>query len=253
MRNLRLILAYDGTGYSGWQLQPQRQTIQGVLEDRLGRILGETVRLAGAGRTDAGVHARGQVANFHTACRIPVDGLCRGLNARLPRQIRALRVDEVDEAFHARSDAVSKDYSYSLLVGDVLSPFDAPFVTEVRGSLDIEAMEDAAGRFGGRHDFTSFCASACRMENRTRTVTDSRMIGNGGRIVYRISANGFLHHMVRNIVGTLLLVGRGKLAADAIGSILAARDRRAAGPCAPPQGLVLERVFYGVESGRGEG
>ena len=252
MRNLRLILAYDGTGYSGWQWQPHRTTIQGVLEDRVGRMLGETVRLAGAGRTDAGVHARGQVANFHTACRIPVDGLWRGLNARLPRQIRVLRVDEVDEAFHARSDAVSKEYSYSLLVGDVLPPFDAPFVTQVRGSLDLEAMENAAGRFEGRHDFTSFCASACRLETRTRTVTGSRVIGNGARIVYRVSADGFLHHMVRNIVGTLLQVGRGKLAADAIGPILDARDRRAAGPCAPPQGLVMERVFYGVKKG-GEG
>ena len=129
MRNLKLIVAYDGTGYSGWQVQPNRKTIQGVLEDRLGRMLGETVRLAGAGRTDAGVHARGQVANFHTACRIPIDGLRQGLNARLPRQIRVLRVDEVDEVFHSRMDAVSKEYSYSILVGDVLSPFDAPFVT----------------------------------------------------------------------------------------------------------------------------
>ena len=249
MRNLKLIVAYDGTGYSGWQVQPNRKTIQGVLEDRLGRMLGETVRLAGAGRTDAGVHARGQVANFHTACRIPIDGLRQGLNARLPRQIRVLRVDEVDEVFHSRTDAVSKEYSYSILVGDVLSPFDAPFVTELRGALEIGAMEDAACRFEGRHDFTSFCASACRQENRTRTITSSRVIGNGARIVYRVSADGFLHHMVRNIVGTLLLVGRGKVGADAIGSILAARDRRAAGPCAPPQGLVLEKVFYGDGKG----
>ncbi len=251
MRNLRMTLAYDGTGYAGWQVQPGRPTIQGVLEDRLARLLSEPVRIAGAGRTDAGVHALAQVANFRTTCRIPVDGLRRGVNARLPRQIRVLRVEEVEPGFHARSDARGKEYAYRMAVVEVLSPFDAPFTTRVSGPVDVEAMRDAARRLEGRHDFTSFCASACRLENRTRTIERSEISGDGERLVYRVRADGFLHHMVRNIVGTLILAGRRRISPDSIDRILAARDRRSAGPCAPAQGLVLERVIYGDGSGGG--
>jgi tRNA pseudouridine38-40 synthase len=240
-----MILAYDGTRYAGWQVQPARETIQGVLEMRLSRMLSERVRVAGAGRTDAGVHARGQVANFLTRCRIPEEGLRRGLNARLPSSIRVLRADEVAAAFHARTDALSKEYRYRLAVGEVLSPFEAPYMTAVRGPLDVEAMRDAARRIAGRHDFTSFCASACRLDDKTRQVMVSEIEGEGERIEYRVSADGFLHHMVRNIVGTLLLVGKGRLKPEEIEGILSARDRRAAGPCAPAQGLSLERVLYG--------
>jgi tRNA pseudouridine38-40 synthase len=240
-----MILAYDGTGYAGWQVQPARETIQGVLENRLSRMLNERVRVAGAGRTDAGVHARGQVANFLTHCRIPEEGLRRGLNARLPSSIRVLRADEAPFGFHARADALSKEYRYRLAVGEVLSPFEAPFTTAVRGPLDLAAMREGARRVAGRHDFTSFCATACRLEDKTRLVMMSEISEEGERIEYRVRANGFLHHMVRNIVGTLLLVGKGRLGPEEIQDILSARDRRAAGPCAPPQGLSLERVLYG--------
>jgi tRNA pseudouridine38-40 synthase len=156
MRNLRMVVSYVGTRYAGWQVQPGRPTIQQVLEDRIGRMLGETVRLAAAGRTDAGVHARGQVVNFPTASRIPVEGLVRGLNPRLPIDIAVLSAEEAPESFHARSDARGKEYRYRITRAAVVTPFDAPFVTSVRGRLDVGAMREAAAHFLGRHDFTSF-------------------------------------------------------------------------------------------------
>ena len=244
MRNLRLLIAYVGTRFAGWQVQPGRPTIQGTLEETLGRMLQETVCLAGAGRTDAGVHARGQVANFPTTSRIPADGLLRGANARLPEDVRILAVDEVDASFHARADALGKEYRYRLFGGGVLSPFDAPFAVAVRGGLEVDEMRRAAERFIGTHDFTSFSASSCRIADRRRTVTRSDIEAHGEFIEYRVRADGFLQHMVRNMAGTLIDVGRGRLRAAAIAGILEARDRRAAGLCAPPQGLVLETVFY---------
>ncbi|MFQ5877776.1 MAG: tRNA pseudouridine(38-40) synthase TruA [Acidobacteriota bacterium] len=244
MRNLKLVLAYEGTRYSGWQVQPDRETIQGVLEEQLARMLGERVRLAGAGRTDAGVHARGQVASFVTASRIPPEGLRRGLNDRLPRDIRAIEASEAAPSFHARADARAKEYRYHMTPAPVLSPFDAAFTTQIRGPLDLDAMRRAARRFLGRHDFTSFCSTGCRVVRRERIVSISEVQARNDRIEYRVRADGFLQHMVRTLVGTLILVGRGRMAPEDVDAVLRARDRRAAGPCAPPQGLVLERVFY---------
>ncbi len=245
MRNLKLVLSYVGTRYAGWQVQPGQPTIQGVLEERLSSMLKETIRLAGAGRTDAGVHARGQVANFLTGSRIPLEGLRRGINARLPEEIRVLLVEEVPLDFQSRADATSKEYCYRVACGDLVSPFEAPFVTLVRGRLDAQAMHEAARGLVGRHDFTSFCPANCRLENRTRTILKSSVDADGDRIEYRVQGEGFLRHMVRTIAGTLIEVGRGRLPAGAMGTILAARDRRAAGPCAPARGLVLEGVCYG--------
>ncbi len=245
MRNLKLIVAYVGTRYAGWQVQPGRETIQGTLEGRLSRMLQETVRLAGAGRTDAGVHARGQVANFLTASRIPAEGLLRGLNARLPEDVRVLHVEEAAPGFQARRDARSKEYRYRIARARVVSPFDAPFAETVRGPLDVEAMRRAAAALEGRHDFTSFCAAACRVEDKVRRITVSRVEEDGDFLEYRVRADGFLQHMVRTLAGTLIEVGRGRLAGDAIPAILDRRDRRAAGPCAGARGLVLEKVFYG--------
>lgn len=245
MRNLRMVVAYVGTRYAGWQVQPGIPTIQGVLEDRASRMLGETVHLAGAGRTDAGVHARGQVANFLTESRIPPAGLVRGLNALLPGDIAVMRADEVGESFHARVDARGKEYCYRILSSEVVSPFEGPFVASVRGRLDGDAMRAAARHFVGTHDFTSFCPVASPIENKVRTLSVSEVEETDGRITFRVVGDGFLRHMVRTLAGTLIWVGRGRLEAAAIPVIIGGRDRRLAGPVAPASGLILEQVFYG--------
>jgi tRNA pseudouridine38-40 synthase len=247
MRNVRMTLAYVGTRFAGWQVQPGRPTIQGTLEEGLSRMLQEQVAVAGAGRTDAGVHALGQVASFTTLRELPLHGLRRGLNARLPEDIRVLEAAEAAPGFHARGDARSKEYRYRLSRAEVVSPFEAPFVTPVRGRLDVAAMSRAARHFLGRHDFTSFCPAGCEQENRVRVVTLARLEESGDEIVFTIRAGGFLRHMIRTMVGTLLAVGAGRIAPDGIEGILAARDRRAAGPCAPARGLTLMRVFYETE------
>jgi len=244
MRNLRMIVAYVGTRYAGWQLQPSRATIQGVLEERLGRMLQERVRLAGAGRTDAGVHALGQVANFRTSSRVPLDGLVRGLNSRLPIDIALMRAEEAAESFHARTDARGKEYRYQIERSEVVSPFDAPYVATVRGPLDVAAMREAAGHFLGTHDFTSFCPVASPIEDKVRTLRVSEVNERGTRVEYHVIGNGFLRHMVRTLAGTLILVGGGRLDAGSIPRIIEARDRRRAGPVAPARGLILEKVFY---------
>ncbi|OLD64141.1 MAG: tRNA pseudouridine(38-40) synthase TruA [Acidobacteria bacterium 13_1_40CM_2_68_5] len=244
MRNLKMVVAYVGTRYAGWQLQPGRATIQGVLEERIGRMLQERVRLAGAGRTDAGVHARGQVANFKTASRVPLEGLVRGLNARLPIDIALMRAEEAPESFHARTDARGKEYRYHIERSEVVSPFEAPYVASVRGPLDVAAMREAAGHFLGTHDFTSFCPVASPIDDKVRTLRVSEVGERGTRVEFHVVGDGFLRHMVRTLAGTLILVGRGRLDAGSIPHIIRARDRRRAGPVAPARGLILEAVFY---------
>ncbi|HEV8701369.1 MAG TPA: tRNA pseudouridine(38-40) synthase TruA [Candidatus Polarisedimenticolia bacterium] len=245
MRNLKMIVAYVGTRYAGWQVQPGRPTVQGVLEDRISRMLGGPVRLAGAGRTDAGVHAHGQVANFLTASRIPAAGLVRGLNALLPEDIAVMRAEEVPETFHARADARGKEYRYRIVSAEVVSPFEAPFVATVRGWLDAGSMRAAARHFLGTHDFTSFCPVASPIENKVRTLRVSEVTEEGGRVTFRVVGDGFLRHMVRTLAGTLIWAGSGRLDTAAIPDIIGGRDRRLAGPVAPASGLVLEQVFYG--------
>ncbi len=245
MRNLKMTIAYIGTAYSGWQIQPHRPTIQGLLEDRLARMLPERPRLAGAGRTDAGVHARGQVANFTTGCRIPEAGLRRGINALLPPDIVVLDVEEAASSFHARADATAKDYRYRIATGEVLSPFEAPYAMHVRGGLDPAAMRAAAELLIGTHDFTSFCTAETEVETRERTILASSIEQHGAFVEYRVRGTGFLRHMVRVIVGTLVDIGRKRRRPEDMRGILAARDRRAAGPSAEARGLVLEQVIYG--------
>ncbi len=244
MRNLKIVVSYVGTRFAGWQVQPGRPTVQGILEERLGRMLQEPVRIAGAGRTDAGVHARGQVGNFTTGGRIPVEGLRRGLNARLPADIAVMRVEEAPESFHARADARGKEYLYRFSRAEVVSPFDGPFVAPVRGRLDIESMRAAAAHFMGTHDFTSFCPANSEIEVKVRTLTVSEVTESGPEVHYRVIGDGFLRHMVRTLAGTLFLAGRGRLDAHAVPLILAARNRGRAGPVAPARGLCLERVLY---------
>ncbi len=245
MRTLKLQVQYVGTSYHGWQVQPDRPTVQGHLERALSRMTGERIRVSGAGRTDAGVHARGQVASFTTASGIPCRGLLQGANGLLPPDIRVMSVEEAAPGFHARHHALSKDYCYRFSTARVLSPFLAPTVESLRGELDVARMERAAHYFLGRHDFTAFCGAEGRQKDAVRNVSVSSFGEEPGSVrVYRISADGFLQYLVRTIVGTLFEAGRGRIDPDSIPEIFASRDRTRAGPTAAARGLTLEKVHY---------
>jgi len=246
-----LLLAFDGTGYAGWQKQKSERSIQGVIENRLQVMLGEQICLHGAGRTDAGVHALGMVANFVTAAEIPCQGLARGLNSLLPTDIRVLDAVNADAGFHARRRAKAKTYCYKLSNGGVQLPTERLYWTHVFAELDFAAIEAGLAQVIGTHDFLSFEGSGSRDRDRVgrgavRTIfaAEFKPVVVGTHYMFVITGDGFLRHMVRNIVGTLLEVGRGKLAPSAISSILAARDRSAAGPTAPARGLYLKEVLY---------
>ncbi len=258
----KVVLSYDGTGFHGWQVQPGRPTVQGTLAAALEKMTGERVLPQGSGRTDAGVHALGQVASFALAAEIPEENLWRALNRTLPQSVRVSGVEAVGPEFHARHSAVRKSYEYRIFERkledvdeeDICPPFLAPYVWDCRWALDAGAMERAAAVLCGTHDFTSFQASDPDIAHRedgsagpnpVKTIVASEMLREEGLLRYRVTGSGFLHHMVRNIVGTLVEVGRGSLAAEEMGRILAAKDRAAAGPTAPAQGLFLVGVEYG--------
>jgi tRNA pseudouridine38-40 synthase len=244
-RNIRLTLEYDGTRYHGWQRQKNALTIQEVLETALAKLTGEAVRLMGSGRTDAGVHARGQVANFPTRSPIPLKAFLHGLNALLPPDIAVLQVQEAPMTFHARYAARWKTYEYLLLNRPVRSPLQQSYVWWLAGSLDLAAMEEAARRLPGEHDFAAFRASGGRPGHAVRQVREASWeAGDNGRFTFTITANGFLRGMVRSLVGTLVEIGRGKYPPAHLQEVLEKRDRRLAGPTAPPQGLYLVAVEY---------
>jgi tRNA pseudouridine38-40 synthase len=250
----KITLAYDGTAFVGWQRQAAGASIQGLLEDALARLDHREVMVFGAGRTDAGVHALGQVASF--SLRRAIDGprLVRSLNASLPDSVRVLEADLVPDTFHARYSARRKTYRYRLWNADVLSPFEGPYVWHLHGPLDRDAMTAAAMLIEGRHDFAAFRAAGGRTRSTDREVFSSRMVASPcppvppcpllPLIVYEVSGSGFLRHMVRTIVGTLVEIGRGRRPIDWISEVLASRDRRQAGPTAPARGLVLVSVEY---------
>jgi len=249
MRNFKLVLAYDGTDFCGWQVQPEAASIQGTLATAIGRVSGEKVLPQGSGRTDAGVHALGQVATFALASVIPATNLQIALNDVLPASIRVLDCAEVSPEFHARKSATAKTYRYRMYRGDVCPPFLARYVWPYPYPLELGAMERAAPLVEGEHDFTSFAAvdpERGKNENvfNVRKVFSSRWFVNGDEVVYEIRVTGFLHHMVRNLVGTLLLAGKGKLKPEDVPRILDARDRSAAGATAPACGLYLVSVEY---------
>jgi tRNA pseudouridine38-40 synthase len=266
-RTWRLTLAYDGTDFQGWQIQPGQLTVQGELQAALGRITGETPLPQGSGRTDAGVHALAQVASFQLCAPIPPENLLRALNRTLPPSIRISEAIAVrNAAFHARHSAIAKTYEYRIRRGSDCSPFLARYVYCFPWSLDLDTLQAAARLFLGEHDFQSFAATdpdlaqrssdssgihAQNSETTIRTIYSSswedRSSEDGNFLFYRVRGNGFLHHMVRNLVGTMLDVGRGQLAVDRIPSILAARSRSAAGPTAPARGLFLVSVDYPPE------
>jgi tRNA pseudouridine38-40 synthase len=244
MRRLKLVLEYDGTAYHGWQVQPGLDTIQGMLEAALSRLAGVSVPVMGAGRTDAGVHALGQVASCTAELRLDDAALRRALNALLPRDIVVRRVETVAPDFDSRRSARSKIYRYTLLVRDCPSALHARHSLYVPYAVNLEAMSLGAACLVGTHDFSAFRAGTCTAPTPVRTVTRAAWRAAGEFWEFEIAGNGFLQHMVRIIVGTLLEVGRGKRATDDVSTILASRDRRRAGKTAPPHGLCLVEVHY---------
>jgi tRNA pseudouridine38-40 synthase len=254
MRNIRLTIAYDGTDFHGWQRQPKAPTVQSCLEAALERIVGSAVKVVASGRTDAGVHAAKQVANFKTSSPIPCPNLRQAVNDLLPPTVRVNEADEVSDEFHARYAARSKTYRYRILQAPVNSPFIARFVYHYPYPLNRGRMAEAARLIEGRHDFASFAGSCGTNEgiapelppSTMREIFASRILyrARTSILVYEVCGNGFLHHMVRNIVGTLIEVGRGKLEPGDMVRILQARDRTLAGPTAPALGLCLMRVEY---------
>ena len=294
----KLILSYDGTDFHGWQIQPGWPTIQGLLADAVASVTGEQVLPQGSGRTDAGVHAWGQVASFSLRAAIPADNLQRALNRILPAAIRVLSAEHAAEDFHARHSAVGKVYQYRIFRGGICSPFMARYVSICRWPLDLEAMQAAADAILGEHDFTSFAASdpdrtarlkdenageddshaatekctptACgnirrietsqwsresplplpgslgtmRIGSQADSSSDATASDRGEILTYTVCGNGFLHHMVRNLVGTFVEVGRGRLAAAEVSRILESRNRAQAGPTAVASGLCLMKVLY---------
>jgi tRNA pseudouridine38-40 synthase len=254
--NWKLVLAYDGTDFDGWQVQPGRRTIQGELAAAVERLTGEHVLPQGSGRTDAGVHALAQVASFRLAVPIPPANLQRALNHTLPEAIRVLSAEPAADDFHARHSATGKTYHYRICRSKLCQPWLARYVYHYNAPLNIESMQSAAAAVLGEHDFTSFAATDPDRTTRedpselkpgnVRTIRTSswKVEAADELLVYTVTGSGFLHHMVRNLVGTLLDVGRGLLEAETLPQILAARSRKQAGPTAPARGLFLASVDY---------
>ena len=272
MRNLKLVLSYDGSEFSGWQVQPDAATVQGTLASAIGRITGEKVLPQGSGRTDAGVHASAQVATFITESSVPTANFVKALNDILPAAIRVLEVTEAPADFHARHSARAKTYRYRIFRDSICPPFLARYVWHFPYSLDEDAMAQAAGRVVGEHDFTSFAAVDPEREpenslnhegypsaalragsgprrtsqpvSHVRKISSSAWERQDKELFYTVRGSGFLHHMVRNLVGTFILVGKGTLQAEDVTRILEARNRSAAGATAPASGLYLVNVEY---------
>jgi tRNA pseudouridine38-40 synthase len=255
MRTFKVTLSYDGTDFSGFQRQANARSVQAELETALAAIEGKHVTVAGAGRTDAGVHALGQVASFALASAIGEGDLLRALNAKLPEDVRVLGAEPVPGEFNARFSARSKMYRYRISNAAVMSPFQRRFAWHVSRDLDLAAMSAAAGHLLGEHDFSSFQGAPSRRErdkstaNATRTITRSAwseepLAGGGRLLIYEVAGSGFLKYMVRTVVGTMVEVGDGRRTPESLSNLLRLRNRAAAGPTAPPAGLYLVRVDY---------
>jgi tRNA pseudouridine38-40 synthase len=253
MRNFKIVLAYDGSDFSGWQIQPDAATIQGTLASAIGRVTGEKVLPQGSGRTDAGVHALAQVATFALESPIPPQNLVKALNDMLPPSIRVIEATEAQLQFHARKSAHAKTYHYRIHRGAACPPFLARYVWHYPYPLDEDAIRQAASFVIGEHDFTSFAAvdsergredEISDARSNVRRIFASTWERAGEELLYVVRGSGFLHHMVRNLVGTCVLVGRGTLKPEDVAIILEARNRSAAGATAPASGLYLVSVEY---------
>ena len=244
MRTIKLTIAYEGTDFSGWQLQPDRPTVQGLLMEACRRVLGEPVKVTGASRTDAGVHALRQVATLNTASSLASDRLLGALDSLLPPAIRVLEARDAPAGFDARRAAWGKRYGYLIDRSPVADPFLRRYAWHPGYQLDEDAMAQALAGLRGKHDFGAFCAAAGRGRTPVCTLLAARVVARRDRLAVLVSADSFLHHMVRNLVGSLVEVGRGARPPGWMSELLSARDRALAGPTAPAHGLALLRVFY---------
>ena len=241
---LKLTLEYDGGRFVGWQTQPNGRSVQAVLEAAASRLCGENVRVTGAGRTDAGVHARGQVASLTVAKDLPMRAWTAGLNALLPEDLACVRAEVAPGGFDARRWARGKRYVYSIVQTPVRSPLRRAFAWEIRRPLELDAMRAAAPALLGEHDFSAFRAANCPARSAVREIRRLDVAGDGAAVTIAVEATAFLKHMVRNLVGTLVEVGHGRRTAAGMAALLESRDRTRAGPTAPAHGLCLDEVFY---------
>ena len=247
MRNIKLIIEYDGTAYCGWQVQPNGITVQEVMEGALLRMLGEPTKLRSSGRTDAGVHARGMVACFTTEKALPLRAFREGLNTMLPADIAVREACEVPLPFNPRADAHAKHYRYTILLDKHRSPLARHVAWRLGGALDLDAMRAACGYFVGEHDFAAFRASNCAAKTTIRRIYSLELVQEGPWVHLDVNGSGFLKNMVRVIAGTLVEVGQGRRAPQDVARLLLEGDRQVSGMTAPPHGLCLMQVFYPPE------
>lgn len=245
MNRYKCTIAYDGSRFSGYQIQPNKRTIQGEIEACLEKLhKGEAVKAVASGRTDAGVHAKGQVFHFDSQLAIPLERWGKALNALLPEEISILDVEKVDMSFHARFNAKGKEYRYFVYSDRVRDPFKRNYAYHFPYPLDLGSMKAASRYLIGTHDFTSFCSAKTEVEDKIRELREIELLQEEGMLVFRFVGNGFLYNMVRILVGTLLQVGSGHLSPDDIPEIILKKDRHYAGKTAPPEGLYLWNVYY---------
>jgi len=244
MKNFRLDLEYDGTDFFGWQIQPEARSVERTLRDALSQLLNQPISLIVAGRTDTGVHAKHQVANFLAETKLPLKNMLEGSNTLLPKEIAVTGVREVPLDWNARFAATLRHYRYRILMGNVRSPFAARFTTHVKYELNVQDMITASRYLVGKHDFSAFRSVHCGANNPVRDIQEFSISQENRFVTLDIKANAFLRNMIRVIVGTLILVGRGALPPEKVKEILEGKDRTLAGPTAPPQGLTLWKVHY---------
>jgi len=244
MRNIKLILEYDGANYLGWQKQKNGVTIQGTLEEAISLLTNEKIEVTGSSRTDAGVHAKGFVANFKTNSKIPAEKFREAINHKLPEDIVIIKSEEVKENFHSRYDAKGKTYSYSIINRDTYPAIGRNYLYHIKKNLNISSMKEACRYFIGTYDFSAFKSSGSSVKTSVRTIMDLHIEEENEIIKIYITGDGFLYNMVRIIVGTLLMVGNNKIKPENIRDIIESKDRKKAGICVPARGLTLEKVYY---------
>ncbi|EHI97162.1 tRNA pseudouridine synthase A [Clostridium sp. DL-VIII] len=244
MRNIKLIIEFDGSNFCGWQRQPKGRTVQKVIETAIYKATGEEIQINGSSRTDAGVHAREMVANFFTDSTIPGDKFREAINTRLPEDVSIIKSEEVDQEFHARYSSKGKTYSYTIVNRSERLSLGHQYLYHYKYRLDVDKMRKACNYFIGKHDFKAFMSPGSSIKTTIRTITELYIEQDGEKIKIFITADGFLYNMVRIIVGTLIKVGNEKLEVEDIEDIIIEGNRKRAGMCVPPNGLILEKVFY---------